>query len=196
MALTGRVLLRAVASHLRTAWWGLVAPVLSETEPLQVVQAVVLRESSGAREVLLSVRSDLHGWELPGGQLEPGEAFEAGLVREVREETGLHVAIERPVGSYVRTGFRPHTALVYTCSVVGGELRPSHETPVLRWFPCGAPPDGLFPWYRKPLEDALAGWPEPVERHEHQGLAAVVAGFRIDLQMRRSGESDGSGDSL
>ena len=34
-------------------------------------------------------------WSLPGGAVEPGETLEACLVREMQEETGLHVAIER-----------------------------------------------------------------------------------------------------
>ncbi len=34
-------------------------------------------------------------WSLPGGALEPGETLEACLIREMQEETGLRVAIER-----------------------------------------------------------------------------------------------------
>lgn len=41
-------------------------------------------------------------WSLPGGRQEPGETAEQGVVREVREETGLTVRVEREVGTVVR----------------------------------------------------------------------------------------------
>ncbi|MBW1683445.1 MAG: NUDIX domain-containing protein [Deltaproteobacteria bacterium] len=168
--------------YARLAWWGLVSPRRRARAPLVVVHGVILSE----RGVLLSVRSDLRGWELPGGNAEPGEPGEAALRREILEETGLEVAVERRVGDYVRTGFAPHTARAYRCRPVGGELRPSSETPLVRWFPSDAVPDTLFPWYRAPLADALAELPEPVTRHEHWGAAAIWAGMRIDLRMRLS----------
>jgi ADP-ribose pyrophosphatase YjhB (NUDIX family) len=166
------------------AWWGLVSPRLREREPLVVVQAVIRSE----RGVLLTVRRDLRGWELPGGNAQPGESEEAALRREVCEETGLSVEVIGLTGEYVRTGFRPHTARVYACRVLGGEPRPSRETPEVRWFDPAALPETLFPWYRAPIADALAAAAKPAIRHEHQGLPAVLRGMQIDLRMRVSGD--------
>jgi 8-oxo-dGTP pyrophosphatase MutT (NUDIX family) len=181
-------LAHAFASYAKIAWWGLVAPRTPfERKALVIVQAVVLRPGASdgaAPEVLLAVRSDLVGWELPGGTPEPGEALEAALVREVREETGLDVAVEQHVGDYVRDGFRPHTAKVFRGRAVAGEPRPSSETRDVRWHACDAVPDELFPWYRAPLADALADHAEPVARREHQGLGSIWAGMKIDLRMR------------
>jgi len=42
-------------------------------------------------------------WSLPGGRLEVGETAEQGVVREVREETGLLIEVEREVGTVHRT---------------------------------------------------------------------------------------------
>ena len=175
-------------TYVRIAWWGLVSPRVGEREPLVVVQAVI---GSGGR-LLLAVRRDLRGWELPGGNLRRGEGEEAALLREVREETGLRVEIVRRVGDYVRTGFRPHKARVYACRVLDGALQPSRETPVVRWFAPAALPDTLFPWYRTPISDWLAGTPEPVARTEHQGARAVLHGMWIDVRMRVSGDRAGS----
>ncbi len=149
------------------------------------MQAVVL----GPEGVLLTVRSDLRGWELPGGNPHPGEPDEQTVVREVREETGLRVAIERPTGTYHRTGFLPHEARVFRCSVLGGIPTPSEETPRVAWFDPEAPPATLFPWYREPLRDALGPAAPPVVRHERQGLGAVLAGMHIDLRMRLSNDT-------
>ena len=59
------------------------------------VGAVVLRAD---RRVLLVKRANapLAGeWTLVGGHVEPGESLHAAVVREVREETGLDVVVER-----------------------------------------------------------------------------------------------------
>jgi 8-oxo-dGTP diphosphatase len=174
-------------NYTRIAWWGLVSPRLAEREPLLVVQGVVRSE----RGLLLSVRGDLRGWELPGGGPRPGEPPEAALRRELREETGLEVEVGRHVGDYVRSGFRPHTARVHECRAISGELHPSAESPRLRWFDPSALPGTLFPWYRAPIEDALNGDSDPVERHEVHGVGTVLAAMAIDVRMRWSDDRAG-----
>ncbi len=186
-----RRLVAAAPNYLKIAWHGLVSPRMGKRESIAVSQAVILSE----QRVLLAIRRDLRGWELPGGHLQPGESSEEGLIREVHEETGHDVAIDRHVGTYVRTGFRPYTASVFTCRVTGGELRPSIETPVVRWFDLDALPETLFPWFREPLADALASRTEPVARCNYQGAAAVWAGFKIDLRMRLSDDCAGLPES-
>ena len=57
---------------------------------LEVVQGGILSE----RGVLLSVRCDLRGWELPGGNAHRGESPEQALRREILEETGVDVVVE------------------------------------------------------------------------------------------------------
>ena len=175
-------LLSLVPAYGKIAWWGMIAPRVRGRGPLVVQQAVIV----DAGRVLLSVRADLRGWELPGGNPQPGESDEQSLLREVREETGLDVALERHVGDYSRSGFLPHEARVFLCRVLGGKLATSPETPRVAWFAQDEIPATLLPWYREPLADALAGGHEPVLRHERQGIAAVLAGAWIDLKMRLS----------
>ena len=175
-------------TYAKIGWWGLVSPRFTESEPLVVLQAVVVGE--GGR-VLLAVRADLRGWELPGGEPERGEDLADALRREVREETGLDVGIDRHVGDYERSGFRPHTARIYRCHVTAGELRGSSETRDLRWFAPASLPGTLFPWHRAPIADAFAASETPVARSDHQGVGAVLWAIAIDLRMRVSGDATG-----
>jgi 8-oxo-dGTP diphosphatase len=188
LAGTVRGLLSAIGAYASIGWWGLVSPRVSERGTLVVVQGVIL----GRDGILLSVRADLRGWELPGGTPEPGESNEQALRREILEETGIEVAVERHAGNYHRTGFRPHIARVYLCHPVGGELRTQREeTRCVKWFEPKALPDTLFPWYRKPLADALVYPAVFAEADEHQGLGTILSAMAIDLRMRLSGDQAG-----
>ncbi len=175
-------LAEAAVSYVRIGWWGLVSPRVTERAPLVLAQGIV---RDGDR-VLLAMRDDLWGWELPGGTVESGETAEDALVRELREETGVDVEIERHVGDYVRTGFRPHRARVYLCRATGGQPSRGSEVRDVAWFPLDRLPEGLFPWYVGPLRDA-AGQAAPVEHHERQGVAVIARAIAIDLRQRIGG---------
>jgi 8-oxo-dGTP diphosphatase len=181
LASRAALLLRAPLDWLDTASWGL-ASRPHDARPL--VQGVVLGEAG----VLLALRRELRGWELPGGRAEPGEDEATALVREIREETGLRVEPLERVGEYRRRGFAAHRAHVYRCQLVGGALAPSADTPAVAWFRPEALPDTLFPWFRGPLEDALGPGPFPLERDERLGAAAIAAGLAIDLRSRWRGD--------
>jgi ADP-ribose pyrophosphatase YjhB (NUDIX family) len=72
-------------------------------------------------------------WAQPGGFLEADETVIAGAVRETLEETGLVVEPTGIVGIYAQP--RASVAVVvYRASVVGGEMRVTHETLDVRAF--------------------------------------------------------------
>lgn len=55
-------------------------------------QVLLIREASTYEE-----GTNIGRYHLPGGRLDPGERWEDGLRREVREETGLEIAIVKPL---------------------------------------------------------------------------------------------------
>ncbi len=67
-------------------------------------------------------------WALPGGRNEPGEAVEQTVIREVKEETGLEVAIVGKVGEYHEKGVQAgleydYFPACFLVKTVGGEIK-------------------------------------------------------------------------
>lgn len=86
------------------------------------------------------------GWGGPpvlvSGYLEAFESAEAAAVREVKEETGLDVAVERVLGTYsCRSIDKNMVFIVCIARVLGGELVLSDELVDARWFALDALPD-------------------------------------------------------
>jgi len=85
--------------------------------------------------VLLLQRPGTGAWEPPAGRLVPGESFTEGAIRELYEETGLLVAPQRILATWV--GDRPGGGLLASVTYVGrtreSEVRLSHEHLDYRW---------------------------------------------------------------
>ena len=90
---------------------------------VSVVGAALIRDDPPS--VLASRRTEpprLAGlWEFAGGKVEPGETDEQALVREVREELGVEIAVGARLGGDLPIG---ETAVlrVYLARIVAGEL--------------------------------------------------------------------------
>lgn len=71
------------------------APKVNSVVP--AVTAAVLNDEG---QILLIHKVDNDLWALPGGGHNAGESITTTVVREVREETGLDIEVERLVGTY------------------------------------------------------------------------------------------------
>ena len=119
-------------------------------------------------EVLLHLRDDHPMWSLPGGPPDFGESFAQGVIREVREETGLVVEIVRLIGVYsvpefwifnYPDGNRAHAfAAAFECSVVSGELSANMTDSLdVKWFSVDELPGNLMPMHPKVILDCITG---------------------------------------
>lgn len=142
------------------------------TMPIAGATAVVINED---RQVLLHRRRDFRVWALPGGQIEPDEMGELAAIREVREETGYEIAVERFVGEYRRLRVPNGNGLVYLGRVIGGApIQQGPETREVRWFPLNALPVSLPRTHRVYIQDAISLAGAPVKRTLRMSLAEVL----------------------
>lgn len=83
--------------------------------------------------VLVIQRRDNGRWEAPGGVLELGETFEDGVRREVAEETGVAVEVERLTGVYKNLKLNV-VAIVYRCRPISGTPGATDEAQRVQWL--------------------------------------------------------------
>ena len=120
-----------------------------------------------ADHVLVGRRRDYDIWNLPGGALEAGETVTEGVVREVEEETGLVIEVERLVGIYSKP-YRNEVVLTFQCRPVNGELCPTEEASEWRYFSVDDLPRNLLPKHRERILDAA--------RHQSSAILRVQQG--------------------
>lgn len=120
--------------------------------PVAVAGVIVRRGDSN--DVLLAKPRGGREYVLVSGFLEAFESVELAAVREVREETGLDVAIERILGSYSCKPIGKNMVFVVCVArLLGGDLAVADELDDARWFPLSALPAWPREW---PVAQAFA----------------------------------------
>ncbi|PKR82381.1 hypothetical protein CWO92_24790 [Heyndrickxia camelliae] len=116
--------------------------------------AAIIRNKAG--EILFQHKGNGEKWSLPAGAIELGEAPAEAVVREVWEETGLHVVPKKLVGVFGGKDFRyqypnghkvEYNVFLFECVAQGGELNPiDSETAELRYFKAEEMPELALPY--------------------------------------------------
>jgi 8-oxo-(d)GTP phosphatase len=159
------------------------------TKDVLAAGAVVFRPG---KRVLLVHRPRYDDWSFPKGKLDPGEHVTSAAVREVSEETGLHVRLGVPLSSqrYPVTGGRTKQVSYWVGRVVGSDdvsgYRPNNEIDAVEWVPYDAAMDRLtYDYDRATLKEA-----RPQRRRTHavvllrHGHARSRKGWRQDDRLR------------
>jgi ADP-ribose pyrophosphatase YjhB (NUDIX family) len=146
-------------------------PSAPRANSLVVGSSAVVADDQG--RILLQRRADSGNWALPGGAMDIGETLAESCIREVREETGFDVRVDRIVGIYSDPGHvfayddgevRQEFSICLACTITGGSLRVSSESTAVDFFPPAELPSlRMHESIRVRIRDYLDGGP-PVLR--------------------------------
>lgn len=110
--------------------------------PVHIVAAGGFVENSQGEILLVKIRRD-GSWVFPGGQVEVGENVIDGVIREIKEESGIDATVSHLIGVYSNTAtYEGHSGVKivptkvmfdFVCEPVGGKLATSDETSDSRW---------------------------------------------------------------
>jgi ADP-ribose pyrophosphatase YjhB (NUDIX family) len=113
--------------------------------------AIILDDAS---RILLCHRTDRDMWNLPGGRVEANESPWDAVLREVAEEVGLLVRVDRLFGVYSVLA-RADLVLNFLCAPAGGAIRLSDEADAIQWFSRADIPPNTLPRQCDRIGDAF-----------------------------------------
>lgn len=102
---------------------------------MKVTCAIILNNLNQVLALQRSSKMNLPlKWEFPGGKVEIGETFKECLIREIKEELGVTIAIQSSFGEY-QYSYPTQSITLYPsiCSIVSGKMALT-EHKAFRWL--------------------------------------------------------------
>ncbi|MGK8501323.1 NUDIX hydrolase [Nocardia asiatica] len=144
-------------------------PNAPSANSVKVAVSALVQDSDG--RILLIRRTDNGKYSIPGGGLEAGETVTQAVAREVREETGIEVAVTQLVGvfsnpdhviAYDDGEVRQEFSICFRAEPVGGTLRRSAESSEVEWVaPEELPERDIHPSIQLRIRKGLEDEPAP-----------------------------------
>jgi 8-oxo-dGTP diphosphatase len=102
--------------------------------PQHIVAVGALVRNS--HDQILLVKTERRGWELPGGQVEQGEDITSALEREIKEESGVKIKVEKLAAVYSSVSTPTKVILDFSAVYDGdiGKIETTNEILDARFF--------------------------------------------------------------
>lgn len=159
---------------------------MSKTETVYAAGAVLWREIEDTIHVLVIHRTFHKDISLPKGKLDPGESFPVTAVREIREETGIKIALGAPVGvSKYRMPNGKDKEVHYWAghaspkAIAKSTFVPNDEVAALEWLPIAEARSALT---YDPDREILDNFTALIERDVRETFTIIVTRHATAVQ--------------
>lgn len=132
--------------------------------------------------ILLIQRDDTRTYAMPGGALDLDELPPDGVVREIREETGLETAVDRLLGFdfWQPAGSDGFLSLIFACTPVGGRMQTSNESLNVGFYAPDNLPSPIASVHQSRIRRSIA---QPVGAPPFWGRTSVPLVMQITYQV-------------
>ena len=123
---------------------------MSEAKDSKNVSKAVIIKDDGALLLLRSTGQKFPGnWDLPGGHIHVGEGPKDGLIREVKEETGI--TLTEPIEKL----YEEDNMIFYRAQMPDGQITLSHEHEEHKFVTRENIPDNMSGKFKRAIKKAL-----------------------------------------
>ena len=144
-------------------------PNAPKPNSIRVAVSAIVQDPTG--RLLMIRRTDNDKYAIPGGGQDVGETLTQAVVREVEEETGIHVEVTGLIGLYSNPNHviayddgevRQEFSICFRARPIGGEIRTRNESKEVHWVEPDRLADlDIHPSIRLRIKHGLSNRAEP-----------------------------------